>query len=62
MRKFVGPQQDELNTILTDKIEIRTNRRVTTVACRCRLPITVWNTGARGSHLTDQCRTRPAPL
>ncbi len=45
MRKFVDPQQDELTTILTDKIEIRTNRRVTTVARKgVGFPITVWNT------------------
>jgi hypothetical protein len=45
MRKFVGPQQNALNTILTDKIQIRTSRKVTTVARQgVGFPITVWNT------------------
>jgi len=45
MRKFVGPQQDELSTILTDKIQIRTSRKVTTVARKgVGFPITVLNT------------------
>ena len=44
MRRFVRPQQDELNTILNEKIEIRTNRKVTTVARQgVGFPITVRN-------------------
>ena len=62
MRKFVGPQQDELNTILTDKIQIRTNRRVTTVARKgVGFPITVWNTlppPDDPSSLTNAVRVR----
>jgi hypothetical protein len=45
MRRFVRPQQDQLNTILNEKIEIRTNRKVTTVARQgVGFPITVRNT------------------
>jgi hypothetical protein len=62
MRKFVGPQQDEPNTILTDKIQIRTNRRVTTVARKgVGFPITVWNTlppSEDPSSLTNAVRVR----
>ncbi len=44
MRRFVRPQQDELSTILNEKIEIRTNRKVTTVARQgVGFPITVRN-------------------
>jgi hypothetical protein len=62
MRKFVGPQQDELNTILTEKIEIRTSRKVTTVARQgVGFPITVRNTlpaPEDPASLTDAVRVR----
>jgi hypothetical protein len=62
MRKFVRPQQDELDTILTDKIEIRTSRKVTTVARKgVGFPITVRNTlpaQEDPASLTDAVRVR----
>ena len=62
MRRFVGPQQDELDTILTEKIEIRTSRKVTTVARQgVGFPITVRNTlpaPEDPASLTDAVRVK----
>jgi Family of unknown function (DUF6049) len=44
MRAFVRPQIAELDDILHNKVEIRTSRKVTTVARQGRFPITVRNT------------------